>query len=65
MAHSAPRPRHLLGAITRYCGEHGMAESRFGRQAVGDPRLVGDVPKGRDLRPATVARVEAFLAGEA
>lgn len=57
--------RQLLGAIIRYCGEHGMAESRFGRQAVGDPRLVADVRKGRDLRPATVARVQAFLAGEA
>lgn len=62
MAH--PHPRQLLSAITRYCGEHSMAESRFGRQAVGDPRLVADVRKGRDLRPAIIERVQAFLAGE-
>lgn len=65
MTQPAIHPRQLLRAITRYCGDHGMAESRFGRQAVGHSRLVADVRKGRDLRPATVASVQAFLAGEA
>ena len=35
--------------------------TRFGRNAMGDPRFVFDLRKGRDPRPETVERVRAFL----
>ncbi|ODP36697.1 hypothetical protein [Sphingomonas turrisvirgatae] len=53
----------ILGKVERYLREHGVAQTRFGRMAVGDPRLVGDLRNGRELRPATRERVEAFMAG--
>lgn len=42
-----------------------MAPSRFGRLAVGDPRLVHDLRRGRELRARTAARVQAFIAEQA
>jgi hypothetical protein len=40
-----------------------MSPSRFGREAVGDPRFVFTLWEGRVPRKATVARVLAYLAG--
>lgn len=48
-------------AVSSACRIHGIAPSRFGRRAVGDPRLVFDMHDGRRLRPATEARVLSFL----
>ena len=53
----------LLVKIDRYLRHTMMPESRFGRMAINDPRLVHDLRLGRQLRPETAARVEAFLAG--
>jgi hypothetical protein len=50
--------------IERFLRRTSMSASRFGRLALGDPRLVHDLRNGRELRPPTVARVEAFLAGQ-
>ena len=49
--------------VSRACRIHGIAPSRFGRRAVGDPRLIFDMLDGRTLRPATEARVRQFIAG--
>jgi hypothetical protein len=38
-----------------------VAPARFGRDAVGDPRFVFDLRKGREPRPRTIARVLAYL----
>ena len=38
-----------------------MAPTRFGREAVGDPRLVTDLRNGRELRDTTAARISAWL----
>ena len=51
----------LLVRIDRYLRQTNMPPTRFGRLAVNDPRLVGDLRGGRQLRPATHARIEAFL----
>ena len=53
----------LLVKIDRYLRHTLMPETRFGRLAVNDPRLVHDLRLGRQLRPETAAKVEAFLAG--
>jgi hypothetical protein len=53
--------------VTQACAQHAIPPTRFGRQAVGDPRLVSDLQNGRTLRPSTEAKVAAFIAnlGEA
>jgi hypothetical protein len=40
---------------------NGTAPTRFGREALGDPRFVFDLRNGRDPRPQTVQRVLAYL----
>ncbi len=52
----------MLIKIDRYLREHRMPPTRFGRLAVNDPRLIGDLKRGRELGPRVRARVEAFLA---
>ena len=38
-----------------------MTPTRFGRETVGDPRLVFDLKNGRELRASTSARIHAWL----
>lgn len=52
----------LLHRINRYLDTNAMPPTRFGRIAVNDPRLVGDLRRGRELGERTRARVEAALA---
>lgn len=52
----------LMVKIDRYLRHTNMPPSTFGRRAINDPRLVPDLRRGRELRPGTTARVEAFLA---
>lgn len=49
--------------IARICAERGITLSRFGREAVGDPRFVQDLRAGRTLTPRTRERIRAFIAG--
>jgi hypothetical protein len=48
--------------IERFLRATDIPPTRFGRMAVNDPRLVSDLRRGRELRPGTAARIEAFLA---
>jgi len=45
----------------KFLRHNDTAPTRFGRDVVGDPRFVFDLRNGRDPRPATVARVRAYL----
>lgn len=54
----------ILRKIERFLRQAEMSETRFGRMAVRDPRLVHDLRRGREPRPAMVARIEAFIAGQ-
>lgn len=54
---------HLLREVEKYLRHGDTTPTRFGREAVGDPRFVFDLRRGRDPRPRTVARVRAFLEG--
>lgn len=53
----------VIVIIDRYLRATAMPPTKFGRLAVNDPRLVGDVRRGRQLRPKMIARVEAFIEG--
>ncbi len=51
----------ILNRVERYLRKHDLPQTKFGRLAVNDPRLVGDLRNGRELRTGTLKRVEAFL----
>ena len=53
---------HLLSMIERHLRNSGVAPTRFGRDAVNDPRFVLDLRNGREPRPATMDRVSAYIA---
>jgi hypothetical protein len=52
---------YLMRRIELFLQRAEMAPTRFGREAVGDPRLVSDMKNGRELRDATIARIQAWL----
>lgn len=52
---------NVLSEILLACTMFDIPHSRFGRKAVGDPRLVGDLKNGRELSPRTKARVLAYI----
>ena len=52
----------MLRKIEIYLKKTAMPPTRFGRLAVNDPRLVGDLKNGREPGSRVVARIEAFLA---
>lgn len=54
----------LLTLVERHLRHRAVAPSRFGRQVAGDPRFVFDLRRGREPRPATAARVMAFIADQ-
>ena len=54
---------HLLSRIEIHLRRSGTPATRFGREAVRDPRFVFDLRNGREPRARTVARVAAFLEG--
>ena len=52
---------NLLREVENYLRHNDTAPARFGRDAIGDPRFVFDLRKGREPRARTTARVRAFL----
>lgn len=51
----------LLYRIDRFLKESGMPPTLFGRLAVRDPRLVGDLRNGRQPGPRVSGNVEHFM----
>ncbi len=54
----------ILARIGQHLEVTGMAETKFGRCAVGDPRLVSDLRRGRIPRQAMVDRIESFIVAQ-
>jgi hypothetical protein len=52
---------HLLRRIERHLRQSGTPPTRFGRNAVRDPRFVFDLRNGREPRSSTASRVAAYL----
>lgn len=52
----------LLWEIKSYCRRAEMPPTKFGRLAVNDPRLVGDLARGRRPGRSVEARVRALIA---
>lgn len=53
----------LLPVIEKYLRASNTPPTRFGRDAVRDPRFVLDLRNGREPRAGTVTRVLAYIAG--
>jgi hypothetical protein len=51
----------LQHRVERFLKRSGMPPTRFGRDAVRDPRLVFDLRRGREPRPTTERRLAAYL----
>jgi hypothetical protein len=51
----------LRTRVERYLKATGIPPTRFGRDAVRDPRLVHDMRRGREIGPKLAARVIAFV----
>ena len=52
---------HLLSLIERHLRQTGISRTRFGRDAVRDPRFVHDLKNGREPGRAMERRVLAYL----
>jgi hypothetical protein len=52
---------HLLRDVEKYLKISNTPAARFGREAMGDPRFVFDLRRGREPRPRTIERIRAFL----
>ncbi len=53
---------HLRKQIEAYLKASGTPATRFGREAVRDPRLVHDMRRGREIGPRVAKRIIAFIA---
>lgn len=51
----------LICRVERHLRRFGVPPARFGVEAVNDPRFVFDLRNGREPRPRTIARVDAYL----
>lgn len=51
----------LQRRVERFLKSRRVPPTRFGRDSVRDPRLVFDMRNGRQLRPATARRLNAYL----
>lgn len=51
----------LLRKIEQFLRKHDMAYSRFGRDCMGDPRLMIDLRNGRELRRSTEKRIRDWM----
>ena len=51
----------LLDRIEKLLKTRRMPPTRFGREALGDPKFVFDLRDGREPRSATVRRVTEYL----
>lgn len=55
----------MLREVEQFLVLTGKSPSRFGRQALGDPRFVFDLRNGRSPREETARRVSAIIAERA
>ena len=53
--------RKLLRRVELYLGRSGTSPTRFGLEAVRDPKLVFELRRGRAIRPLMEARLLGYL----
>lgn len=63
VAQSSPGRAMLIRSIEKFLRAYDVSATTFGRLTVQDPRFVFDLRNGREPRPDTEARIQAFIAG--
>lgn len=53
--------RPLIMIVERFLRETGMSATQFGREAIGDPRFVADLRRGREPGHRVRCRTEHFM----
>ena len=51
----------MLTDILRFCRDHGMPETTFGRLAIKDPNFIPNLRAGRQPRPLTAVKIRNFM----
>jgi len=51
----------VLREIAAFCAQHEVKETTFGRLAIGDANLIGNLRAGRSLTLRTASRVMQFM----
>ncbi|MFG1364684.1 hypothetical protein [Xanthobacter versatilis] len=54
-------PEAFKAEIEAFISKNGIAPTRFGKEAVGDPKFVFDLRQGREPSWRTAERVKAFM----
>lgn len=57
----SPPTLHIRNRVEAFLRRTGMGATRFGQDSVGDPRLVSDLRRHREPRPAMIRRLEHFM----
>ena len=52
---------HITRLIERFLRDQDLPPTKFGRLAAGDPRLVLDIRKGREIRPEMEVKLRHFM----
>ena len=56
-----PTIESLLAEIALYRARTGISVTAFGKGALNDPHLIGDLRKGRNFGVLTLERIRAFM----
>ena len=52
----------MLHEILAFCTKHSIPVTRFGRESCNNPRLISDLRLGAQPRPASIAKIRAYMA---
>jgi hypothetical protein len=56
-----PAEQHALDRIAKFRTRTGMAKTMFGKNAVGDANLIGQLEGGRQLRHEMREKIKAYM----
>ena len=56
------KPNPIIADIEAFCRQVGMAQTTFGRRAIGDGKFVARIRSGGRMWPETEQRVRDFMA---
>lgn len=61
MVTQPPTDAELLSTIERFCSQHEIAPTAFGRAAIGDGNLISNLKANRSVTLKTAHRVLAYM----
>ena len=56
-----PSKEEILASVAAFRARHGMAETRFGRDATGEPQLIKSIEDGRSPSHDVLLRMQEFM----